>query len=97
MISIFIVIVAWIIFNIYHATASSTISESLNRNIIPINPNFDTKTIDSLKKRQIITPIYTLSNNNPVIEEPINISSNSANESVNKTTQQATQGGLLKP
>lgn len=61
LVSIFIVISAWVTFNIIHSGAQSTISEDLNRNIIPINPNFDTKTIDALKKRTIVSPIYSLS------------------------------------
>lgn len=48
----FILIVCWIGFNIYHSRITSTISESENVRILPINPNFDTNTIDKLKQRQ---------------------------------------------
>jgi len=54
----FIFVLVWIGFSIYHSIIASTISEAVNMQILPINPNFDTKTIDSLKKRQNISPIY---------------------------------------
>jgi len=58
MVSIFIIVVAWTIFNVYHAAATSTVSGSLNMSISQIDPNFDTKTIDNLKKRTIVPPVY---------------------------------------
>lgn len=58
----FILVVAWIIFNIYHNSVASTISDTLNIQITPINPSFDTKAIEAIKKRDRIEPIYNLSN-----------------------------------
>lgn len=54
----FIFVLVWIGFSIYHSIVASTISETVNMQIAPISPNFDTKTIDSLKGRQSILPIY---------------------------------------
>src|SRR5665213_1732259 len=54
----FIVVAAWIIFNIYHSSVSSTISQNLDMQIISISPIFDLKTIDSIKKREQVAPIY---------------------------------------
>lgn len=90
----FIFIFAWIGFSIYHSSVKSTISEELNMQITPISPDFDSKTIDKLKKRQNVTPIYQASEsakNSPIIPTPIVtlplISTSSAN--------QATLGGSL--
>ncbi len=57
-ISIFILVLVYIGFNIYHNAASSTISDTLSVQIVPINPGFDLKTIESLKKRTQISPDY---------------------------------------
>ena len=54
----FIFVIVWIGFSIYHSIMTSTISEAVNIQISPINPNFDTKTIESLKNRQNVLPIY---------------------------------------
>ncbi len=56
----FIFALAWIGFSVYHSFVSSTISESLNEQIIPIRPDFDTKTINAIKQRESITPVYQL-------------------------------------
>ena len=56
----FIFAVAWIGFSLLHNIATSTIPESLDTQIAPISPNFDTKTIDELKKRTSVTPIYQI-------------------------------------
>lgn len=62
---IFVLVVAWIIFTIYHNAATSTISEPLDINIQPIDPNFDTQTITELKKREKILPLYELGGPTP--------------------------------
>ncbi len=56
----FLCVVAWIGFSIYDNIVTSTISEPLNMQIIPINPKFDTDTINNLKKRNNVTPLYQL-------------------------------------
>lgn len=86
----FIFVFAWIGFGIYHSSVKSTISEELNMQITPISPDFDTKTIDKLKKRQNVTPIYQAQNSTivptPSVTLPV-ISTGSAT--------QATLGGSL--
>ena len=59
----FVVIVFWIIFSIYHSFISSTISQPLDTQIKPIAPTFDTKTLDDLKNRSRVDPVYDLSGN----------------------------------
>lgn len=59
-ISFFIVVIAWIGFNIYHQSATSTISDTLSIQIKPISPRFNTAVIDDLKSRQNIPPLYNL-------------------------------------
>ena len=62
---LFVLVVAWIGGNIYHSIASSTISETTNRDISPIAPTFDTKTVNKLKQRQKINPSFELGNITP--------------------------------
>jgi hypothetical protein len=60
LIPVTLIVVAWIVFNIYHNSVTSTISGTLNTNILPISPNFDTKTISNLKERERIVPVFQL-------------------------------------
>ncbi|MBI4096198.1 MAG: hypothetical protein HY425_00590 [Candidatus Levybacteria bacterium] len=62
LILLFAVVSAWIISNIYHSATSSTISEALNKNILPIDPTFNENAINSLKQRQKIDPSFELKN-----------------------------------
>ncbi len=59
----FITVVAWIGFHIYHITVTSTISEELQLQIIPIDPNFDMDTINRLKGRVKVEPLYQFNEN----------------------------------
>ncbi len=79
-ISTFVLIVAWIGFSIYHNLVSSTITAPVEEKIFPIDPNFDTRTIDILRERRSIAPIFQL-NNNEATESAAeeNVSSVSAN------------------
>lgn len=54
----FITVVVWIGLSIYHIWVTSTISDIDATSILPINPEFDTVTINKLKTREIIEPIY---------------------------------------
>jgi len=56
--SAFFVVFVWIIFEIYHSSVSSTISEKLNVQIVPIKAEFDIKTINSIKNKDKIAPLY---------------------------------------
>jgi len=63
---LFIFTLVWIGGSIYHSAISSTISETTSKDISPIAPVFDTKTIDKLKERQKITPSFELENITPI-------------------------------
>lgn len=58
LISIFILVVAWIGFNIYHSRVTSTISDPLSISISPISPDFNSKDIQALKNRKKIVPVF---------------------------------------
>jgi hypothetical protein len=60
LISSAIVVVIWITFNILHNVLTSTISESLGQQLVPIAGTFDTQTLDSLKKRAHVTPLFII-------------------------------------
>lgn len=60
LISSFIVVVAWIAFNIYHIYVTSTINQTIQAQLTPINPTFDPNTIKQLRTRENIVPDYTL-------------------------------------
>ncbi|OGH02962.1 MAG: hypothetical protein A2798_00860 [Candidatus Levybacteria bacterium RIFCSPHIGHO2_01_FULL_37_17] len=55
-----LIVVLWVIFNIYHSFITSTIPSTLNVSIKPISPDFDEKTISDLKSRSSVSPSYQL-------------------------------------
>lgn len=60
LVSAFLIVVAWIIFNIYHNSVVSTTPEDLTKDTVPITPIFDQSIIDKLNSRSKISPIYDL-------------------------------------
>lgn len=54
----FLTVVVWIGLSIYHIWVTSTISDIDAASILPINPKFDNATINKLKTREIIEPLY---------------------------------------
>lgn len=95
----FILILAWIIFSIYHSSVASTIPPAVNIQISPIKPIFDMDAISKLKQRQKITPSYE----GPVGASPtptpglLNIPSSSLSASQTNSTPQSSPGGRLLP
>ncbi len=97
-VSSFVLIVFWIIFNIYHNIVTSTIPESLNVQIAPINATFDTKTISYLKQRIQVIPIYNYiaTQSAPIPTPTIPPASQSALIQNTSTQSASTSGGTLK-
>lgn len=58
LISSFILVVAWITFNIYHIFVTSTISQHIQYQLAPIDPAFDQQTMQQLKTREDINPLF---------------------------------------
>lgn len=56
--STFIIVLVWIIFNVYHNSVKSTISEKLNFQIQDIDPGFDNQTLEELKQRKKVVPLF---------------------------------------
>lgn len=70
-ISSFIVVAAWVGFNLYHSYVTTTIAPDLQLRIIPISPEFDTATLEKLKLRKQIVPADTLSDTTTPTRAPI--------------------------
>lgn len=60
-ISSFIVVVAWVGFNIYHTWVTTTITPEMQVTITAIHPDFDAATIQKLKARKQVVPVTSLS------------------------------------
>ncbi|HXS15110.1 MAG TPA: hypothetical protein VN711_03195 [Candidatus Saccharimonadales bacterium] len=58
--AICILVFAWIAFSILHNSYTSTLSQTTMQSISPIDPTFDTKTINALKKRTSVNPAFTI-------------------------------------
>ena len=54
----FIVTILWIIFNIYHNHVTSTITDPLSIQIIPIDGKFNKTSLESIKNRKRIEPLF---------------------------------------
>lgn len=61
LVPLFILTVLWVIFNIYHNFVTSTITDPLTIQIIPIEGKFDIQEISRLKDRERINPLYEIS------------------------------------
>ena len=74
LVSLFILTVLWVIFNIYHNYVTSTIKDPLSIQIIPIEGKFDKDTISKIKNRKRVDPLYEIqpqiSNTPTSTEEP---------------------------
>jgi len=75
-ISAFVLILAWIIFSVVHNFMTSTISEPTEKKIAPISPDFNTQAIESIKKKEIIEPLYEAGS--PSVTPPLTENINNA-------------------
>jgi hypothetical protein len=60
LVSALLLVIAWVAFNIYHNSVTSTTPEALEKEALIISPDFDEKTIDKLKERKRVVPVYDL-------------------------------------
>ena len=95
-----IVVVAWVIFNIYHSSIDSTISDTLNIQLSPITPNFDNKAIEEIRTRKVFSPAYEFSATSPAILNEIPAASPSPGASgatlQNDTNESSSVGAILQ-
>lgn len=54
----FIITILWVVFSIYHNLTTSTIIDPLTIQIIPIGGSFDEKSIQNIKNRQKVDPLF---------------------------------------
>ena len=59
-ISSFILVVIWIGFNIYHIQTTTKISQEIQLQLDPIEPTFDYETLNKIKARSKVLPLYEL-------------------------------------
>lgn len=75
-------VVALVIFNVYHNSTATKISEDLTKKVTPIDSSFDTQTLEKLKTREVIdvdlSEKVAVSSPSPVINVPIEPSTPSA-------------------
>jgi hypothetical protein len=57
--SLFVIVAIWIAFSLYGIYVTSTISDTLQTQIIPIDNRFSAESISTLRKRTPVAPIYT--------------------------------------
>ena len=62
LVSSFVVVVAWVAFNLYHIYATSTVSSDVQMQLNPINPEFNPSVVQELKTREVINPLYESQN-----------------------------------
>ncbi len=84
--SSFVVVVAWIGFNLYHIYVTSTVSEEIQVQLTPINPTFNTDLIRELKSRDKVNPLF----------EKQSTASRSAGTPTIEPTPEASSSGTLE-
>lgn len=87
----FILVVFWIIFTIYHNSVSSTITPTQSVQIKPISADFDSKTINDIKTRNQIAPLFEMTESN----QSEKTATKEAIPEPELTTIPASQGGSL--
>lgn len=50
----FITVLAWIVFDVYHAAVTSTITDVQQQLITPLNPKFEETTLRNIELRQAL-------------------------------------------
>jgi hypothetical protein len=60
LILLFVFVVVWIGYTLYNSLVRSQLPESLAQDVLPIQPAFDTKTIEDLKQRQKLEPSFEI-------------------------------------
>lgn len=98
LISTVVIVIVWIVFNFIHNFTTSTIPENLATQIIPIAPNFDIKTIEKLKTRRIISPLYEIGNQSSetATSSPSVTIVSSPSVTLTPNPATASEGGLLQ-
>lgn len=86
--SSFIVVVAWIGFNIYHIWVTSTIDEQVQAQLDPIDPNFDTTILQKIESRTKVDPSFS-----KTVVEPTETPQASAAAQQTQTVSTASQSG----
>jgi len=61
-----ILVIAWISLSVYHNSVTSTISKDFEEQVEPINPDFNTKTLEIIKLKKKVEPSFQYQ---PVLEE----------------------------
>ncbi len=64
-VSSFILVVFWIGFQLWHIQNTSKINEAVTLQSTPISPTFDTKTLEKLKQRDQVLPVFALKTASP--------------------------------
>src|SRR4030042_1912834 len=94
----FLIVVFWVVFNIYHNFITSTIPEDLNAQIVSISPDFDTSVINNLKKRKNVEPLYETVPGSQTGENALPAPAGQAEIPISTASgQQASVGGELLP
>lgn len=96
--SVFILTLLWVFFNIYHNRITSTITDPLTNQIIPIEGSFDKAAINKIKERDRINPFFETINDpsklpspTPSIDNQLENSSSASASDQNSQTDTATQ------
>lgn len=98
LISSFVVVVAWISFNIYHIWVTSTIPSTVQAQLEPIDGSFDASVRQQLQKREQVNPLYDKQaapdKQKTTEETPITVPSNATTNNASnaaESTQPVTQ------
>ena len=84
-----ILTILWVIFNVYHNYATSTIQEPLTSQIIPIEGSFDKETIERTKSRINVDPLKE----NIVLESL----SPTPNPNLNEELETSSESAIISP
>ena len=95
--SVFVIIVFWIGFSVYHNLATSQIPETTAERIEPISGTFDRQTIENLKNKEQVEPIFeTQISTESAVEQPIPEESSPISTEDEESIFESTNSGNLE-
>lgn len=70
LIPVFILVVLWVIFNVYHNYVNSTITDPLTYQLVPIEGKFDENTINDIKARKRVDSVVIITSPEAISPSP---------------------------
>jgi hypothetical protein len=99
LVPMFLITILWVVFNIYHNYVTSTITDPLTLQIVPIDGKFNRTSLESIKDRKRLEPLFIApvtedENTSPTPSPGIEQVEETASSSAGETSRQDSENEL---